>query len=126
MVVVAAHQRVVALHLIVPGHREVSRHVHPDCVLVRLLPNLSKRFQLVLYLLEHYLFYLLPLLAVTAALEFLSKELKVGDIRKHRLGLDLHPLLAVHAKAVDLVDHLLGNEVKVCESIVVPPRWSWG
>ena len=69
----------------------------------------------------------MPLLTVTAALEFLSKELKVGDIRKHRLGLDLHPLLAVHAEAVDLVDHLLGNKVKGCESIiVVPPRWSWG
>ena len=68
----------------------------------------------------------MPLLAVTAALEFLSKELKVGDIRKHRLGLDLHPLLAVHAKAVNLVDHLLGNEVKVRESIIAPPRWSWG
>ena len=125
MVVVAAHQRVVALHLVVPRHRKVSGHVHPDCVLVRLLPNLSKRLELFLYLLEHYLFYLLPLLAVTAALEFLSKQLKVGDIRKHRLGLDLHPLLAVHAKAVDLVDHFLGNEVKVCESIIVPPHWSW-
>ena len=44
VVVVAAHQRVVALHLIVPRHREVPRHVHPDCVLVRLLPDLSKRF----------------------------------------------------------------------------------
>ena len=41
VIVVASHQGVEPLHLVVDRHRRVPGHPHPDCVLVHLLTNLG-------------------------------------------------------------------------------------
>ena len=44
VIVVASHQGVEPLHLVVDRHRRVPRHPHPDCVLVHLLTNLGEAY----------------------------------------------------------------------------------
>ena len=47
VVVVASHQGVEPLHLVVDRHRRVPGHPHPDCVLVHLLTNLGESYILI-------------------------------------------------------------------------------
>ena len=44
VIVVAPHQGVEPLHLVVDRHRRVPGHPHPDCVLVHLLTELGEAY----------------------------------------------------------------------------------